>query len=259
MIRKFILTESEKNEIKSLYKSKGILITEGLSLQQNQVVLSFENCGNIASLILTLGGQIDENGRIPVSNIEIGKQDESGLNLIDTQQAGDEQQLANCPNPAYYEQFLKGAYRQINSIAYNKDWSDMAYTYDEMRDQKWKILSGRENLEKYSPEKIEQEKETQGEVEITPIDQSSIRQTSGGTEAQKSTQSAETGQVSQTSGQFQLSKGAKINTTNDKSFDYALDNGKYYFKGKGSYTKKYPNWKEAKGSGLESIKSKVKF
>jgi hypothetical protein len=60
-------------------------------------------------------------------------------------------------------------------------------------------------------------------------------------------------------GGVQLSQAAKINTTNDKSFDYALDNGKYYFKGKGTQASKYPNWVEAKGNGLNSIKSKVKF
>ena len=46
----------------------------------------------------------------------------------------------------------------------------------------------------------------------------------------------------------------KINTTNDKSYDYKLSNGKYY------YTKKGMNqWVEATGKSLESIKSKVKF
>jgi len=48
--------------------------------------------------------------------------------------------------------------------------------------------------------------------------------------------------------------GDKINTTNDRSYDYKLSNGKYY------YSKKNENnWVEAKGKGLESIKSKVKF
>ena len=53
----------------------------------------------------------------------------------------------------------------------------------------------------------------------------------------------------------------KINTTNDKSYDYKLSNGKYYFKGKPNTTAgtKYPNWVEAKGKGLESIKNMVKF
>ena len=55
--------------------------------------------------------------------------------------------------------------------------------------------------------------------------------------------------------------GDKINTTNDKSYDYKLSGGKYYFKGKANttYATKFPNWTEAKGKGLESIKSKVKF
>ena len=48
--------------------------------------------------------------------------------------------------------------------------------------------------------------------------------------------------------------GGKINTTNDGSYDYKFSNGKYY------YTKKGQNkWIEAKGKGLESIKTKVKF
>ena len=53
----------------------------------------------------------------------------------------------------------------------------------------------------------------------------------------------------------------KINTTFDKAYDYKLENGKYYFKGKENtqYSKKYPNWVEATGKGLEAIKSKVTF
>ena len=53
----------------------------------------------------------------------------------------------------------------------------------------------------------------------------------------------------------------KINTTNDKSYDYKLSNGKYYFKGKPNTTAgtKYPNWVEATGKGLDSIKKTVKF
>ena len=55
--------------------------------------------------------------------------------------------------------------------------------------------------------------------------------------------------------------GDKINTTNDKSYDYKLSGGKYYFKGKDNttYATKFPNWTEATGKGLEAIKSKVKF
>ena len=49
-------------------------------------------------------------------------------------------------------------------------------------------------------------------------------------------------------------QGEKINTTNDKSYDYKLSNGKYYYSTKGQN-----KWIEAKGKGLESIKSKVKF
>lgn len=52
----------------------------------------------------------------------------------------------------------------------------------------------------------------------------------------------------------QQNQGEKINTTNDKSYDYKLSGGKYY------YSKKNENnWVEAKGKGLEAIKSKVKF
>ena len=53
----------------------------------------------------------------------------------------------------------------------------------------------------------------------------------------------------------------KINTTHDKSFDYKLSGGKYYFKAKPntSYSAKYPNWAEAKGDSLNKIKERVKF
>ena len=53
----------------------------------------------------------------------------------------------------------------------------------------------------------------------------------------------------------------KVNTEHDRTYDYQLNNGKYYFKGKENTQagKKYPNWVEAKGAGLESIKKNVKF
>ena len=53
----------------------------------------------------------------------------------------------------------------------------------------------------------------------------------------------------------------KINTTNDRAYDYKLSNGKYYFKGKPNtqYAKKYPDWVEAKGTGLGHIMTNVKF
>lgn len=48
--------------------------------------------------------------------------------------------------------------------------------------------------------------------------------------------------------------GDKINTTNDRTYDYKLSGEKYY------YSKKNENnWIEAKGKGLEAIKSKIKF
>jgi hypothetical protein len=54
---------------------------------------------------------------------------------------------------------------------------------------------------------------------------------------------------------------AKINTTNDRAYDYKLENGKYFFKGKQgtSAGTKYPNWIEATGTGLTNIKQYVKF
>ena len=48
--------------------------------------------------------------------------------------------------------------------------------------------------------------------------------------------------------------GEKINTTNDRSYDYKLSNGKYYYSAKGQN-----KWIEAKGKGLNAIKSRVKF
>jgi hypothetical protein len=46
----------------------------------------------------------------------------------------------------------------------------------------------------------------------------------------------------------------KINTTNDRTYDYKLSNGKYYYSLKGQN-----KWVEAKGKGLEHIKTKIKF
>jgi hypothetical protein len=45
-------------------------------------------------------------------------------------------------------------------------------------------------------------------------------------------------------------------TTNDKSFDYKFENGKYLFKGKGVMASKYPNWVESKTTkGITAIKA----
>jgi hypothetical protein len=47
-------------------------------------------------------------------------------------------------------------------------------------------------------------------------------------------------------------------TKNDKSYDYKLENGKYYFKGKAGskFATKYPNWTEAKAQkGIDAIKA----
>ena len=46
----------------------------------------------------------------------------------------------------------------------------------------------------------------------------------------------------------------KINTTNDKSYDYKLSNNKYYYSKKG-----LNKWVEATGKSLEAIKTRVKF
>jgi 5-hydroxyisourate hydrolase-like protein (transthyretin family) len=46
----------------------------------------------------------------------------------------------------------------------------------------------------------------------------------------------------------------KINTTNDRTYDYKLSGGKYYYSLKGQN-----KWIEANGKGLESIKSKINF
>ena len=58
-----------------------------------------------------------------------------------------------------------------------------------------------------------------------------------------------------------LSINTAINTIHDKKYDYKVEKGKYYFKGKeGTPTGiKYPNWVEATGKGLEAIKKTVKF
>ena len=52
----------------------------------------------------------------------------------------------------------------------------------------------------------------------------------------------------------QSNQQEKINTTNDKTYDYKLSNGKYYYSLKGQN-----KWVEAKGNGLNAIKTKVKF
>ena len=52
----------------------------------------------------------------------------------------------------------------------------------------------------------------------------------------------------------QSNQQEKINTTNDKKYDYKFSNGKYYYSLKGQN-----KWVEAKGNALNAIKTKVKF
>jgi len=58
----------------------------------------------------------------------------------------------------------------------------------------------------------------------------------------------------QEDGQTPKPTDEKINTTNDKGYDYKLSGGKYYYSSKGKN-----NWTESTGKGLESIKQNVKF
>ena len=52
----------------------------------------------------------------------------------------------------------------------------------------------------------------------------------------------------------QSNQEEKLNTTNDSTYDYKLSNGKYYYSLKGQN-----KWVEAKGRGLDAIKTKIKF
>jgi len=55
-----------------------------------------------------------------------------------------------------------------------------------------------------------------------------------------------------------ISEETKIVTDHDKSFDYKKDGDKYYFKGKGKFKSKYPDWTLADNKeSIESIKTKV--
>lgn len=51
---------------------------------------------------------------------------------------------------------------------------------------------------------------------------------------------------------------SKIVTNHDKAFDYKKEGDKYYFKGKGKYASKYPDWTLAvKKVAIDAIKTKV--
>jgi len=52
----------------------------------------------------------------------------------------------------------------------------------------------------------------------------------------------------------QTTSNDKINNTHDKTYDYKLSDGNYYYSLKGKN-----NWVLAKGKGLDAIKTKVKF
>jgi len=64
----------------------------------------------------------------------------------------------------------------------------------------------------------------------------------------------ESGVSPQNSNPQQPNGQEKTNTTNDRSYDYKLSNGKYYYS-----LKNQNKWVEATGKTLESIKAKIKF
>ena len=65
---------------------------------------------------------------------------------------------------------------------------------------------------------------------------------------------------STTTNQPQQTQNQKFNTTFEH-YDYKLENGKYYFRGKGNLSKIFPNWVDvdAMARGLDAIKKNVKF
>ena len=92
--------------------------------------------------------------------------------------------------------------------------------------------------------------------EMTKMFQSMI---AGGTSASGTTSGATSGTTSgATSSSGTTPPTSVLITKNDKSYDYKLENGKYYFKGKagGKFATKYPNWTEAKAQkGIAAIKA----
>ena len=92
--------------------------------------------------------------------------------------------------------------------------------------------------------------------EMTKMFQSMI---AGGTSASGTTSGATSGTTSgATSSSGTTPPTSVLITKNDKSYDYKLENGKYYFKGKagGKFATKYPNWTEAKAQkGIDAIKA----
>jgi GH24 family phage-related lysozyme (muramidase) len=55
-----------------------------------------------------------------------------------------------------------------------------------------------------------------------------------------------------------ISEQVQIVTNHDRSFDYKKDGDKFYFKGKGKYADRYPNWTLAtKQSAIDAIRTKV--
>jgi len=55
-----------------------------------------------------------------------------------------------------------------------------------------------------------------------------------------------------------ISEQTRIVTDHDRAYDYKMDGDKFYFKGKGKYAEKYPDWTLAKTEkGINAIRTKV--
>jgi hypothetical protein len=118
-----------------------------------------------------------------------------------------------------------------------------------------------QSLGKNMPSPEEFSKKIQSMTNKSPEEMSKMFQSmiAGGTSASGTTSGETSGTTSgATSSSGTTPPTSVLITKNDKSYDYKLENGKYYFKGKtgGKFATKYPNWTEAKAQkGIAAIKA----
>ena len=221
-MNKFIISEEEKSRILSMYN----LISEGPEDPAKDLK-------NQAQNLSTLGKKLssEPNTQTPLSQFTkdmaaiYGIPEEEATSLEAFNDNLDE------PTRAYYYKFYAS---QMNNFRDSLLKIKQSGKFDEFLNQ-LKTYNGQmtENQKKFLTTTISLFESFKKNVLSKPNQQN---------------QAPQQGQSSQ------QNQGEKINTTNDRSYDYKLSNGKYY------YSKKNENnWVEAKGKGLEAIKSKVKF
>lgn len=264
-MKKFIITEQERKHILSLYEQtqpqqfskfvETVALILGVPTERLSVFDSIANAlndpnkSNDQNLMNQLFSKIGEevNGlKLPIAILARDKRLDTALNQLKNYQgqvSGPQKKLLDSVIQTL--QNVKGPMENYITSLTDDQWNQFIQT------------NGTSNQDSSSVFK--------NYMDQNPDFRNKIYSFFGGGSTAPSGQTTNTGTTvsssGTTTGSTQSQTGEKINTTADRSFDYKLSNGEYFFKGKAntSFGSKYPNWTKATGTALDSIKTKIRF